>query len=606
MGCSSSKSAPPTEAPTKSGKDINDPTKYGPYDYGDKSKTLTLAAKITANDKARGWFEHGLAWMYGYNHEEAIACYTKALEADPNCAMALWGIAYSLSSSYNWSPGLGCGYDHIQNALKLKDKVSPLEQDMIEALATRSSEEAKNAADPTKLNFGNPPELNIAFAEAMANVAAKYPDDLDVAAVYCEGLMNIKPWALWDRKRDGKGGYTITAADDNTLKAKEVLEKTLATPDGALHPALCHLYCHLMELSPEPAAALPQANTLRTLMPAMGHLVHMPSHIDAWVGGYEQGVSCNEAGTAADDKYVELSGNESQFYKFYRMHNMHFTVWMSMHDGRYENAMKYARKMQTQLQKEHVTFMLGGVIPMGAVFLEAFNTMPWHVMIRFGKWDDIIAEPIPDDVEAFAGSVATAHYARGIAFASKGMVTKAEEAQDEFKKSLQNPALAGRLLHNNPMYAAEGPCVLNVAEAMLAGEIAYRKAVVNGADDTAFDAAFDLIRKAVDLSESLKYDEPWGWMVPARHALGALLLEQKRIPEALETYGEDVALWKDNMWGLFGMIQTIESMPNEAEDRSKLPELKAKFEEASKRADVKLTATCFCAQAAGAASEKCC
>jgi hypothetical protein len=215
----------------------------------------------------------------------------------------------------------------------MKDKVSPLEQDLIDALATRSTKEARDAADPTKLSFGNTPELNADFAKAMAGVVAKYPDDLDAAALYVEGIMNIKPWGLWTRIPDGKGGYDISPIDDNTTIAKDLLEKVLKN-GGGRHPALCHLYCHLMELSPTPADALPYADVLRTSMPAMGHLVHMPSHIDAWVGGYEEGVKCNEAGVAADDRYVELSGNESQFYKFYRMHNMHFVVWMSMQDGR--------------------------------------------------------------------------------------------------------------------------------------------------------------------------------------------------------------------------------------------------------------------------------
>jgi len=354
-----------------------------------------------------------------------------------------------------------------------------------------------------------------------------------------------------------------------------------------------------MELSPNPEAALPAANTLRTLMPAMGHLVHMPSHIDAWVGGYEEGIACNEAGTAADDRYVEISGNESQFYKFYRMHNQHFVVWMSMQDAQYGNSMKYARKMEAQLTAKHVTFMLAGIIPMGAVFLEAFATMPWHVMIRFGKWDDIIAEPVPSSVSVFPGCIATAHYARGVAYASKGMVPEAEKEQVEFLKACKNPALAGRVLHNNPMWTEEGPCVLKVAEQMLAGEIAYRKAVIApGPQVEAFDGAFDKIKAAVVLSENLKYDEPWGWMVPARHALGALMLEQGRFDEAEAVYRDDIAMWKDNVWGLLGLTQVSEKRGTPLAD---IKDIKAKFTKASKRADVSLEATCFCAQAAGAA-----
>eukprot|EP00729_Bicosta_minor_P006378 gene6378-13720_t len=583
-----------TEAPTDAG---DDPAKYGPYDSGDAAHTLTLAAKITANEKGRAWFAHGLAWIYGYNHEEGIACMMKAAAADPDCAMAHWAIAYSLSSSYNWSPGLGCGYDSIQTAVGLKDKCNDLEKDLIDALATRSSKDARDGADPTKLNFGNPPELNVAFAAEMAKLAAKYPEDLDVQAIYCEGVMNIKPWALWDRKvADGK--LEITPADDNTLLVKKCIEAAFKIKGGDTHPALCHLYCHLMELSPNPEEALPAANTLRTLMPAMGHLVHMPSHIDAWVGGYEEGIACNEAGTAADDRYVEISGNESQFYKFYRMHNQHFVVWMSMQDAQYANSMKYARKMEAQLTREHVTFMLAGVIPMGAVFLEAFATMPWHVMIRFGKWDDIIAEPVQTDKDAYPGCIATAHYARGIAYGSKGMLPEAEAEEKLFLDAMKNPALAGRVMHNNVMFAEEGPCVLRVAEAMLRGEIMYRKAVFDKGDAATFDAAFDQIKVAVTLSENLKYDEPWGWMVPVRHALGALMLEQGRFEDAEKVYRDDIALWKDNVWGLLGLTQVSEKSGKPLAD---IDDLTAKFKKASKRADISLDATCFCAQEAGAA-----
>lgn len=577
-------------------KDPNNPDHYGPYECGDAKNTLTLAAKITANDAARKWFSHGLAWMYGYNHEEAIGCYQKAIAADANCAMAWWGIAYSVSSSYNWPPGLGCGFDAITAASALVDKGVPLndlEKDLIAALSTRSSAAARDAADPTKLSFGNLPELNQAFCDAMAKVYAKYPTDNDVAAVYAEGLMNLKPWALWSRETVN-GELQITAVDSNTTDCMRVLETAFKNDRGDKHPALCHLYCHLLELSPFPEKALPYANTLRTLMPAMGHLVHMPSHIDAWVGGYKEGVKCNEDGVAADDRYVELSGNESQFYKFYRMHNMHFVVWMSMHDGRYANAMKYARKMQTQLDEAGVTFMLAGVIPMGAVFLEAFNIMPWHVMIRFGKWNDILAEPVPTNKDAYPGCIATAHYARGVAYAAQGKITDAKAEQAKFLEARNNPALAGRVLHNNPMWDPKGPSVLGVAEKVLAGEIAYREAVLGS---TSPDAAFALLREGVVLSENLKYDEPWGWMVPIRHALGALLFESGRVEEATEVYRQDIKLWKDNMWGLHGLLACLKAAKG---DHSEIKDVTAKYKTATMRADVKLTATCFCAKAAGA------
>ena len=283
------------------------------YDFGPQS-CYAMARSITAaNDEARKMWARGFVFMLNYNHEEAIGCFQKCLELDPKCAMAWWGIAYGVSSNYNWPPGLGSGYDAIQEALKLTGGVSELERDLIEALAKRSSKEAKEGANPAALNMGNTPELNAAFATAMKAVYEKYPGNLDVAAIYAEGLMNLKPWALWNK--NPKTGV-ITPADDNTLLAIQVIEEAFEAEGGKKHPALCHLYCHALELSPFPEKALPAADTLRTLMPDCGHLVHMPSHIDAWVGQWKEGIEANIAGTAADDKYVEQSGNDSMFYKF--------------------------------------------------------------------------------------------------------------------------------------------------------------------------------------------------------------------------------------------------------------------------------------------------
>ena len=357
------------------------------YDFGDSSNYSFVESITCANDEARKMFVEAFGHMLNYNHEQAIACFTKTTELDPNCAMAWWGIAYCVSSNYNWAPGLGSGHDAIQQAITVMDHCTGLEKDLITALSTRHSAEARDAADPSVLNMGNSPELNVAFAEAMAPLYEKYSGNLDVTAIYVEALMNLKAWQLWD-KNTATG--EITPADDNTLLLVKIMEDAFANSEEAkVHPALCHLYCHALELSPFPEKALPAADVLRTRMPGLGHLVHMPSHIDAWVGQWKEAIDCNIAAVEADDKYVELTGNESQFYKFYRMHNHHFVVWCAMFDGQYETALKYARKAVDTLpagdENHGVQFMLAGIIPMGAIFLESYVTMPWHVMIRFGS-----------------------------------------------------------------------------------------------------------------------------------------------------------------------------------------------------------------------------
>ena len=569
------------------------------YDFGDVAN-YSFAKEITcANDEARAMFVEAFGHMLNYNHEQAIACFSKVTELDDTCAMAWWGIAYCVSSNYNWAPGLGSGHDSIQQAVSLKDGCTELEQDLIDALATRHSAEARDAADPTVLNMGNSPELNVAFAEAMAPLYEKYSGNLDVTAIYVEALMNLKAWQLWD-KNTATG--EITAADDNTLLLVQILEDAFESSEEAkVNPALCHLYCHALELSPFPEKALPAADVLRNLMPGLGHLVHMPSHIDAWVGQWKEAVECNIAAVEADDRYVELTGNESQFYKFYRMHNHHFIVWCAMFEGQYETALKYARKAVDTLpagdENSGVQFMLAGIIPMGAIFLESYVTMPWHVMIRFGKWDEILAEPMYDDKDVFPATIATQHYARGVAYASKGMVPEAEAEQVLFNEALKNPALAGRVLHNNLMYQdpSDGPCILLVNEAVLSGEIEYRRQYLakERGEASDFTEAFDHIRRGVDLSLNLAYNEPWGQMQPVRHILGALLFEQGHVEEAEAVYREDIKLWKDNMWGLLGLKLCLEARGDAPEE---LAEVTALFEERSSRADMVPSVTCFCAQ----------
>ena len=241
--------------------------------------------------------------------------------------------------------------------------------------------------------------------------------------------------------------------------------------------------------------------------------------------------------------------------------------------------------------------MLAGIIPMGAIFLESYVTMPWHVMIRFGKWDEIINEPLHTDKDVFPAAIATQHYARGVAFASKGMVAEAENEQILFTDALRNPALAGRVLHNNLMYQdpKDGPCILLVNSAVLAGEIEYRKQFQSKArgDGADFTVAFNHLRNGVDLSLNLAYNEPWGQMQPVRHILGALLHEQGEFEEAEAVYRADIKLWKDNMWGLLGLKLCLEAR---GDSPTELAEVTALFKKRSSRADIVPAKTCFCAQ----------
>ena len=297
------------------------------YDFGDSSNYSFVENVTCANDEARKMFVEAFGHMLNYNHEQAIACFTKTTELDPNCAMAWWGIAYCVSSNYNWAPGLGSGHDAIQQAITVMGHCSELEQDLINALSTRHSAEARDAADPSVLNMGNSPELNVAFAEAMAPLYEKYSGNLDVTAIYVEALMNLKAWQLWD-KNTATGEllqqmttlYFLSRLWKMHLQA---VKRQRCTQHYATFTAT-HLSCRHSQ------KRLYQQQILRTRMPGLGHLGHMPSHIDAWVGQWKEAIDCNIAAVEADDKYVELTGNESQFYKFYRMHNHHFVVWCNV------------------------------------------------------------------------------------------------------------------------------------------------------------------------------------------------------------------------------------------------------------------------------------
>ena len=548
---------------------------------------MTLHNDVTTStEEGRRLFEAGLAQLLNFHHEAAIAAFTQALKDEGVAPMANWGIAAAIGPHYNMPCGLGSGYPAISAAMeKLDSGITELEKDLIRAMAKRSSKESHEAVDPSKMFFGTTDDENRAYADAMKKMATKYPENIDVKCLYVESLMNLNPWNLWNKDKG-----TITATDPTTLEIVELLEDVLATDVGKGHPGIIHLYIHAMELSPTPEKALEPANALRTLMPDYGHLVHMPSHIDAWVGHYEDAILANIAGVKADDQYVAVSGVDAEFYKFYRCHNIHFIIWMAMFDGQSKVALKYADELIKLLpagdeKSGGVQFMLGGVVPMGKVFLEAFCTMKYHVWIRFGMWDELLSAPLPSPPDVFAASLATAHYARGIAYASTSRVPEAEKEQDLFLDAMKAPALEGRVYHNNPYYVDDGsPCIFGVAEKMLNGEIAYRK--------KDYDTAFTHLRDAVNRDDNLHYDEPWAWMLPTRHALGALLLEQGYAMEAADVYRQDLEKYPKNMWALFGLHKCLAAgAPSKPDDG----DVSALFKAASKRADVKFEHTCFCA-----------
>ena len=531
-------------------------------DFGKKVSTQSAECQLLINN--------GLLQMYGFNHEEAIRCFKKSLTYDKNCAMAHYFIAYSNAANYNNPAGLDYGAAYKETRLAMEKakqgNVSEWEMALIKAQQHR---------------FCWPPNskplevLNKNYANKMRLVYRKFGlADADITAFFAESLMVLAPWKLWTPAPEYKPGIP------ETIELVSVLEKALKVYPN--HPALCHFYIHTMELSATPEKALPAADSLRTSAFEQGHLIHMPGHIDMWVGHYCEAIETSKKGIAVDQLYMKETGHDIEFYKMYRMHVYHFAIWAAMFDGQFATAMMYAEESEKQLGPETIAFMAEDVA-VGAWYLEPFTCLPWHVLIRFGKWEEIVSRPLKEDKDMYASATTTAHYARAIAFAVTGRLKEADEERIKFYTALHSKALSGRSLLHNVMHDPERHNgILDVAEAVMNGEVEYHKGNVQ--------EAFKYLHLAAHRDANLVYDEPWGWMMPVRHVIGALLVEQGKPTEAEVVYRQDLALYKNNLWSLRGLHQALHQQGKA--DEAELT-LKA-FEKASIRSDINPFASCLC------------
>ncbi|MEM9126030.1 MAG: hypothetical protein AAGB28_09630 [Pseudomonadota bacterium] len=550
------------------------------YDLGSHSCSVS-----TRSADAQLWFDRGLVWTYGFNHDEAVACFQKAAEHDPGCAMAHWGIAYAAGPNYNlpWElrddqsqiKSLALAYDATQRALSLLDTCTPVEQALIRALPARFPQR-----DPIE----DMHRWDYDFADAMRAAFADYPGDLDLRTIYVESLLNLTPWQMWNLKT----GQPADGAA--TLEAQEALETAMAeNPQALSHPGLLHLYVHLMEMSPTPEKALKAGDILRTLVPDAGHLVHMPTHIDVLCGHYQNVVHWNAKASEADLKYYEREG-AFNIYTGYRQHNYHFTIYGAMFLGQMEPALRANQAMWDTTPEG----MLRVESPPMADFFESYLSMGPHILIRFGRWEDAKALQLPSDPDLYRTLTATTHYARAVAQAATGQIAEAE-AEENLFLAAKACVPETRRLHNNRVID-----LLDIAGEMLRGEIEYRKGN--------FDVAFAHLRRSVELDDTLPYDEPWGWMQPTRHALGALLFEQGHVDEAEQVYRADLGLagdlnrasiHPDNVWSLKGFYDCLKSRGEAVE----IKQIKQRLDLALARADQAVGASCFCAQAAMRAAE---
>lgn len=546
-----------------------------PYDLGPYTRRVT-----TASPAAQLWFDRGLNWVFGYRHEEALVCFGHALAADPDCAMAHWGVAYAAGPNYNFpwvlhdpatkQAALGRAYDASRAALALVGRVTAAERALIEALPARY---------PQREPVDDLQPWDLAFADAMRVAHKAHPRDLDLRCIFVEAILNRTPWKMWDQRTGQPAEGALT------LEAQAVLETAFRTVPGALaHPGLLHLHVHLMEMSAHPEAALLSGDRLREIAPDMGHLVHMPTHIDIQCGQYHDAMLWNQKAMVADRKAYARDG-ALNFYSGYRIHNYHFAAYGAMFLGQFAPALAAADELIATMPEE----MLRIPSPPMADFFESYVAVRQHVLVRFGKWEMILEQKLPEDAVLYANTVATMHYARGVAHAALGDVAAAEAEQALFR------AAAARVPAARQMHNVRCSELMAIAEAMLEGEIAYRRGD--------YDAAFASLRAAIALEDALPYDEPWGWMQPIRHALGALLLEQGRAAEAEMVYREDLGLagslpraqiHPDNLWALRGLLDCLTRRGEAVEARL----IAQRLEVAAARADVDVRVSCFCARAA--------
>ncbi|MCH2179867.1 MAG: tetratricopeptide repeat protein [Mariniblastus sp.] len=509
---------------------------------GNHHRTIT-----TQSAETQKYFDQALTWAYGFNHDEAIRSLLAATKHDPDAAMPWWGIAYCEGPNYNLpiTPERSkAAWYAIQNALARKTQGTVKERALIEAMHKRYAMPIPE--DRT--------ELDRAYADAMQTVWASYPDDPDVGTLYAESLMLLRPWKLYTSE-----GEPVEDTDTIVQTLESVLK---IQPD---HPGANHLYVHAMEPSNTPDKALPAAHALDNLIPASGHLLHMPSHIYVRTGHWDKAITQNQKAIIADAEYLKLSPVQTMQH-IYMIHNSHMLAYAAMMSGQEKEAMKAARLMQAQAND--------GILESFGPVLDRWMCSVYDVQKRFGRWDSILAEPAPPETLPITTAIWRAH--RAIAFAAKRDFPNAEKEYTSFRtvrESIPLEVLAAGDMDDR---------FLEVSDLFIRGEIALQK--------QRWNRAIELLTKAADIESTLAYGEPPQWTQPVRHTLGAVLLAAGRYAAAETCYRKDLEKWPNNGWSLFGLSRSLEG-------QGKTDEAKAvyqQYEAAWSHADEAISTSCKC------------
>ena len=540
-GCDRLESAPPP------------PLELGPVGatmldgLGDHGKPIS-----TRHPEAQRWFDQGLALTYGFNHDAAGRSFLRATEVDPDCAMCWWGAALVLGPHVN--AGMDPAYNlaawaRLQRAFEASEEGPAHERAYIEALAARYVQDPPEDRRP----------LDEAYAAAMGQLSRDYPDDLDAATLYAEALMNLQPWDYWDEEGRPKG---------NTTQIVAVLESVIERNSD--HPGALHLYIHAVEASNEPERGVAAADRLRDLVPAAGHLVHMPAHIYARVGRWHDAVIANEKAIAADDAYLAVCRPQPGVYPLgYVPHNHHFLWFAATMGGQRDTALEAARGTAERTSDPEL------MRAPGFEAMQYFSLTPLFANVRFGRWQEIADTPSPAPDLPY--KVAMWHYAQGMAAVRQDRPADARRHHARIVQAADDPAIE-QMLSWERYSLIHG---VRIGERVLAAEIAAARG-----DEEAAIAAF---REAAAIEDELPYDEPPGWHMPVRHSLGALLIAVGRPADAEAVYREELRRNPENGWSLFGLSQALLEQDRDAEAAA----VNARFREAWAHADISLTASAY-------------
>jgi len=497
----------------------------------------------TSSDRAQLFINQGVNLSYGFNHAESGRSFREAARLDPECAMAYWGQALVIGPNINAPMDPEAeprAYELAQTAVALSANASEKERALIEAVATRYSGDPDDRADRDR-----------AYAEAMRRVAERFPGDLDIATLYAESMMDLRPWDYWM-----PDGTPYAGTEEIIVLLESVMER------NPKHPGALHLYIHLIEPTNQPERAEKAADALAPLAPGAGHLVHMPSHIYQRIGRYADSAAANERAALADEDYITQCRAQGLYPMAYYPHNIHFLWFAATAEGRSEVAIEAARKVASQISDETLEEM-----PM----LSGFRVIPYWALARFGRWEEVLALPAPPEDPFLTGAW---HYVRGLAHVAMGDLAAGQRALGRVRRIATDPVLDYVMF--SPNTAAR---IFAVAPEVLAGELAAARGE--------YDTAIAHLDHAVRLEDGLVYTEPTEWHYPPRHALGAVLLEAGRPAEAETVYWDDLEKFPENGWALFGLAKALR-----AQGKDELAGLiEARFETIWARADVTLTAS---------------